>query len=174
MTTEDADGLVLAMAAELVRLHEGWRQRAYDDATGEPLRPGHTLVGNPTVGWGRNLRDVGIRRHEAEILLAEDLKEAIGRARSFAGSVWDGLSVERRSVLTDMAFNLGGRLMSFRRFRAALLRGDFEVAAREMLDSRWARQVGRRAETLAAMMRGDAGGRVAFATGTGAVMVRRS
>jgi len=119
MTTEDADGLVLAMAAELVRLHEGWRQRAYDDATGEPLRPGHTLVGNPTVGWGRNLRDVGIRRHEAEILLAEDLKEAIGRARSFAGSVWDGLSVERRSVLTDMAFNLGGRLMSFRRFRAA-------------------------------------------------------
>ncbi len=169
----DADGLVLAMAAELVRLHEGYRQKAYDDATGEPLRPGHTLVGNPTVGWGRNLRDVGIRRHEAEILLAEDLKEAIARARAFAGSVWDGLSTERRAVLTDMAFNLGGRLFSFRQLQAALRARDFETAAMEMLASRWARQVGRRAETLAAMMRGGQHGTVAYATGTGAAIVRR-
>ncbi len=171
--SDDADGLVLAMASELVRLHEGYRQKGYDDATGEPLRPGHTLVGNPTVGWGRNLRDVGIRRHEAEILLAEDLKEAIARARAFAGRAWGGLSVERRAVLTDMAFNLGGRLSSFRRLRAAIHAGDFAAAAREMLDSRWARQVGRRAQTLAAMMRGGEHVTVAYATGTGAAIVRR-
>ncbi len=152
MRNDDADGLVLAMASELVRLHEGYRQKAYDDATGEHLRPGYTLVGVPTVGWGRNLRDVGIRRHEAEILLAEDLKEAIARARAFAGRAWEGLSVERRAVLTDMTFNLGGRLSSFRRLRAAIQAGDFEAAAGEMLASRWARQVGRRAETLADMM----------------------
>ena len=53
-----------------------------------------------------------------------------------------------------MVFNLG--LSRFRRFRktiAAIKAGDWEQAAREMLASLWARQVGRRAQELAEMMR---------------------
>jgi lysozyme len=35
---------------------------------------------------------------------------------------------------------------------AALEQGDYETAAKEMLDSKWARQVGDRANRLAKMM----------------------
>ena len=53
-----------------------------------------------------------------------------------------------------MAFNLGyAGLLQFRQMWSALERHDYDEAARQMLDSRWAQQVGRRATELAAMMR---------------------
>ena len=53
-----------------------------------------------------------------------------------------------------MAFNLGFfGLMKFRMMRGAISSGDFELAAREMLDSKWARQEGGRAKELAEQMR---------------------
>jgi len=54
-----------------------------------------------------------------------------------------------------MAFNLGQtRLAGFKRLRAAVLAGDWDWAAAEALDSRWASQTGRRAAELAALLRG--------------------
>ncbi len=41
----------------------------------------------------------------------------------------------------------------FRRMLAALHVGDYELAAAEMLDSKWALEVGNRAQELAAMIR---------------------
>ena len=173
MVTHGRDGAALALAAELVRRHEGLRLRVYDDATGLEIRPGTIVRGRPTIGWGRNLLDPGITEAEADAMLEADLRRAQSTAEAFAGDAWAWLDDRRRAAVIDMAFNLGGRLMSFRRFRAALLRGDYPTAAREMLDSLWARQVGRRAETLARIMRGDAGGAVAWATGTGAAITGR-
>ena len=55
-----------------------------------------------------------------------------------------------------MAFNLGGpRLAAFRRMRAAIAAGDWDAAATEALDSRWARLTGRRATDIAALLRGN-------------------
>jgi lysozyme len=52
-----------------------------------------------------------------------------------------------------MAFNLGiPRLSAFSNMWGALEDGDYKQAAVEMLDSRWARQVGRRAAKLSQMM----------------------
>jgi lysozyme len=57
-------------------------------------------------------------------------------------------------VLVEMIFNMGVKgLMSFRRMLAALGRADYQEAAREMLNSRWAEQVGARAVELANIMR---------------------
>jgi len=57
-----------------------------------------------------------------------------------------------------MAFNLGGpRLAGFTRLRAAVRRGDWQAAAAEALDSRWATQTGHRATEIAAMLRGTSG-----------------
>ncbi|MFQ5421037.1 MAG: hypothetical protein ACE5EY_11830, partial [Anaerolineae bacterium] len=54
----------------------------------------------------------------------------------------------------NMAFNLGRtRLARFGKMWAAIHIGDYALAAEEMLDSRWARQVGERAHRLAEMMR---------------------
>jgi len=56
----------------------------------------------------------------------------------------------------NMAFNMQGKLLGFRKFLAAAQRGDWNGAATEMLDSLWARQVGDRAKRLASMMRSGA------------------
>ena len=63
-------------------------------------------------------------------------------------------SPARQRVLLNMCFNLGsGGLLEFRKSLAAMERGDFETAAREMKASKWATQVGDRADRLAALMR---------------------
>ena len=54
-----------------------------------------------------------------------------------------------------MAFNMGQpRLAKFKRMIAAIKAGDWDRAAIEALDSRWAAQVGDRATEIAAMLRG--------------------
>ena len=48
-----------------------------------------------------------------------------------------------------MGFNLGiNRLLQFEKFLTALENRDYETAAVEMMDSRWAKQVGPRSERL--------------------------
>lgn len=123
-------------------VHEGLR-----------LKPYRCPAGYLTIGVGRNLEARGISREEAMVLLENDIAEAEAAARGFFPA-FDRLEEPRQAVLVDMAFNLGAvRLGGFRRFWAALERGDFEQAAREMLDSKWAKQVGPRARRLAEMMR---------------------
>ena len=62
-------------------------------------------------------------------------------------------------VLMDMAFNMGvPRLLKFKRMWAAIYEGEFDTASKEMLDSRWAVQVGARSQKAALRMRiGDDG-----------------
>jgi lysozyme len=52
-----------------------------------------------------------------------------------------------------MAFNLGGHLLTFRNSLSAIQRNNYAAAANEMLASKWANQVGQRAQHLANMMR---------------------
>ena len=57
-------------------------------------------------------------------------------------------------VLMDMAFNMGvPRLKKFKKMWAAIHKEDYETASKEMLDSRWSKQVGRRSMILSAKMR---------------------
>lgn len=144
----------LTLAADLIARHEDVRLRVYDDATGQPVVPGYTLKGHPTIGVGRCLDRKGISASESDALLRNDLADALEGAIDFAGPAWHRIGEARQAVLIDMAHNLGAAgLAAFVRFRLALQGGSYEVAAAEMMDSRWARQVGRRAVTLATMMR---------------------
>ena len=62
---------------------------------------------------------------------------------------WKNLSEERQLVMANMCFNLGvTRLLKFKNFLAAMEKEDWDKAAVEMLDSRWAIQVGPRAIRL--------------------------
>ena len=133
-----------ALKTMLLR-HEGLRLRPYRDSTGRL-----------TIGVGRNLTDVGISHDEAMMLLDADIERALRAFRACARLY--GVDAERlprrvRLALSDMAFNLGYRLSGFRRMWKALASGDYDRAADEMLDSRWARQVARRATELSAMVR---------------------
>lgn len=125
---------------QLIR-DEGCRLRVYDDARGIP-----------TIGVGRNLRDKGISQHEADALLDADILECAASVTS----TWPWtmkLDEARRAVLVSMRFNLGLRgLFGFTHMLAAAERGDYAEAAKEMLRSQWAGQVGLRAARLAMQM----------------------
>lgn len=121
-------------------------------AEGLRLTPYVDTVGKITIGYGRNLSDNGITQLEAADLLENDLQKHISdllRAYPYVETL-DGT---RQIVLSDMCFNLGiQRLSQFVKMWDAVQRGDFATAAREMLDSKWARQVGQRAVDLAVGM----------------------
>jgi len=66
---------------------------------------------------------------------------------------WRSLSEVRQRVIVNMAFNLGViGLMGFKNMLAAVQSGNYVLAASAMKASRWASQVGARADRLAAMM----------------------
>ena len=62
---------------------------------------------------------------------------------------WRELNDTRQRVMANMCFNLGyPRLSKFKKFLAAVQEEDWETAAVEMMDSKWATQVGDRAVRL--------------------------
>lgn len=117
------------------------------------LKPYQDTVGKLTIGVGRNLEDRGLNRAEALYLLDNDIASAqmdLGRVLPEFPTFSDA----RQRALLNMVFNLGrARFSGFRKMIAAIRAGHWDLAAREALDSRWAEQVGIRADRIAAMLR---------------------
>jgi lysozyme len=125
---------------QLIR-HEGMELKVYKDS-----------LGIETIGVGRNLVDRGVTEEEARYLCNNDIK-IVERELVQSFPIVSSLNDTRIRVLLDMAFNVGlPRLRGFKRMWAALDNQDYVEAAKEMLDSKWARQVKTRAYTLARMM----------------------
>lgn len=122
---------------------------------GVRLKPYYCTGGKLTIGVGRNLEDVGITRSEAQFMLENDIIRVM-KQMDESIPFWRELSQVRQLVLLDMAFNLGVfGLTKFQNTLALLEAGEYEAAADEMLDSRWAEQVGQRALNLSKAMRTD-------------------
>ena len=122
------------------------------DHEGLELKPYQCTADKLTIGVGRNIEDRGITEDEARYLLKNDIKivedELLEKKPVVAG-----LDAVRQRVLVDMGFNLGiPTLLKFQNMGAAIEEEDFERAAEEAMDSRWAKQVGRRAERLCQAM----------------------
>lgn len=132
---------------DLIR-DEGFVPHAYQDSEGYW-----------TIGVGRLIdkrRGGGITREEAEYLLDNDIDRTTGDLHRNI-PWWTTLPDPAKRALVNMCFNLGWpRLSGFRRMLAALKRGDYLIAADEALDSKWARQVGVRADRIADLYRSAA------------------
>jgi len=116
------------------------------------LKPYICTAGKLTIGVGRNLDDNGIAEHEALAMLESDIKK-INSSLPFQFPYYTELNNARRAVLINMAFNLGiGGLLKFKDMLASIKDNDFEQASYEMLDSKWSKQVGHRAQELAKQM----------------------
>lgn len=116
---------------------------------GLKLKPYIDTVGKLTIGIGRNLTDKGISEDEANYLLANDVKEVEDGLK--AALPWfSGLDDARQGVLINMGFNLGlAGLLQFHNALHWMEASDWGSAAQEILSSRWATQVGARAQRLA-------------------------
>ena len=119
------------------------------------LKPYLDSEGVMTIGYGRNLESRGISHDEADVLLANDVKDHLGDCDKIVPG-FRYLDDDRKGVCLNMCFNLGSaRLKTFRKFLAALERRDYQTAAAEMKDSLWYVQVGARAERLVSRMLGS-------------------
>lgn len=129
--------IAIARATRLTKVHEGLELKVYP-----------CPAGFQTIGFGRNLEGKGITHEEAIYLLQNDLKECASDLSNF--SYFEGLAANRKAALLDMRYNLGpGGFRKFKRMHAALKSGDYEEAAEQMLDSKWADQTKGRALRLA-------------------------
>lgn len=99
----------------------------------------------PTIGVGRNLLDNGITEEEAMYLLNNDIAAVIGKLDKH-WIAWRKLPITAQYVCIDVVFNMGiNTWMSFRRTRSYMELNEWEKAGDELLDSKYAKQVGRRA-----------------------------
>ena len=134
-----------------IRRHEGLRLTAYL-CTANVWTIGFGWTG--LVNGKRIDTNTTINRGQAESLLLESLAVATVDALQLVPGL-RLMNLARQSVIVNMSFNLG--LTRLRGFRKALyhvnISHDFASAAREMLDSKWARQVGSRSVELADRMR---------------------
>jgi lysozyme len=123
--------------------HEGYRGHVYKDTEGVL-----------TAGWGHAFTEgSSIPVAVAIKLLWHDLKSVETDYLSLGLQLEDGDTV-REYVIKNMLFNLGlYKLRGFKNMLAAVRSGNYDLAADEMENSRWARQVKGRAGELAKMMR---------------------
>jgi lysozyme len=129
---------------DLIKEHEGVVKHAYQDSRGYW-----------TIGVGRLIDEKlkgGLSDDEINYLLANDIQRCEDEAMQYP--FYPKLDEPRKAVILSMLFNLGKpNFDKFQNFQASMLVGDFNLAANEMLNSRWATQVGHRANHLAQMMR---------------------
>jgi lysozyme len=127
-----------------LRKHEGVRSHAYK-CTADMI----------TVGVGRNIDEnggIGLSDDEIDYLLLNDIKRC--QAELLAFSWFVDLDAVRKDAITNLLFNLGmTRLLGFKNALQAMERADYLNAADEFMDSRWAKQVGNRAEEVTEMIR---------------------
>lgn len=127
---------------QLLIYHEGLRLKPYKDTRG--------LI---TIGFGRCLDTTGISETEAHYLLDNDIAKAVSYCRE-AYTWFNGLDDTRQNVIVSLIFNLGAAgFAEFKKLIAAVELKDFNTAANEILLSRFAGQVGKRAVELSTMMR---------------------
>lgn len=118
---------------------------------GLKLHPYKCTEGKTTIGYGRNLDDNGISQSEAEEMLLTDMCEV--EESLFNHGLLTGLNDARKAVLINMGYQLGiNGLLKFKKMIAALDRKEWELAAKEMLDSLYAKQTPRRAKELSDQM----------------------
>lgn len=116
------------------------------------LMPYRDTVGVLTIGYGRAIGRVGITEAEARILLRNDIARVRAELEA-ALPFFPSLSRNRQYALVNMAFNLGlAGLLKFKKMLAAVAVGNYVLASECMLQSKWATQVGHRAQRLALLM----------------------
>lgn len=152
--------------------HEGFRQYAYPDPLSDlgrryssarykwGFRPAHQILleigempekGRPwTVGYGFTNgvthhttigKEVAQRRLEGEIITHVHVLDILIPE-------WRKMPTHVKTVLANMAFNLGSRLKQFKPTLEVFKRGDYHAAGHRLKNTLWYKQVGSRAREL--------------------------
>ena len=133
---------------ERIKEHEGFVPRIYKDS-----------LGFATIGYGHLVKEgeqweegKEYTKEQLEYVFDTDFEEAKKNAFSLIGDI--ELVDDAKCVIIEMVFQLGiAGVGKFKAMWKALKENDYNTASLEMLDSRWAKQTPKRAESLSAIMR---------------------
>ena len=123
---------------EFIKQEEGFRSQPYLDTRGIP-----------TFGYGFTY----ITKEEANAIISDRVYQ-IQKELLLMYDWYDPLSTNRKMILVSMVYQLG--LTGFSKFKnmiSAIEKGDFEIAANEMLDSKWYDQTPNRCRRASMIMR---------------------
>ena len=126
---------------EKLELEEGFRERMYD-----------CPAGKKTIGIGVNLEATPIPKAVAQEWVRHILNDI--NVEMAKHDWYRTLNHDRRVVIQDMCYQMGvSGVLAFKNMISAIENRDWERAANEMLDSRWAEQTPNRANRNANGMR---------------------
>ena len=132
---------------EQLKIDEGVKYEVYKDHLGYPtFGIGHLVV----EGDEEHGKPVGtpVSEDRVNAVFESDVQKFVSESKKVFPNL-DDLPEEAQQVIVNMCFNMGApRLSKFKKFIAAVNDGNWSTAAVEMMDSRWATQVGARAERL--------------------------
>ena len=137
---------------EEIAYDEGIVHKVYLDHLGLPtFGIGHLIRDNdPEHGW-----EVGTEVSESRVNEAfeQDIQTVLSDCVQLYPD-FDDLPEEAQRIIANMMFNMGRpRLSKFKGMKAGVDARDWNRAADEMVDSRWYRQVTKRADRLVERMR---------------------
>lgn len=147
---------MISYATTILETEEGFSSRVYNDTEGYP-----------TVGYGLKVGYKGqflcefrkmpeMPEAVAHMWLCHkvsDIRDSIGNLQRLK-SIYDRFGSVRQSVIVSMVYQLGMQgFLGFKNTIQLLEDGNYEGAAIEMLDSKWATQAAFRAERHSYMMR---------------------
>ena len=137
---------------EQLQIDEGCVYEIYNDHLGYPtFGIGHLVIeSDPENGQAVGTPVSNDRVTDA---FNSDIKTVLSDCEKLY-SDFENLPEEAQQVIANMMFNLGyPRLSKFRGMKAGVDARDWNLAAEEMVDSRWYRQVTKRADRLVQRMR---------------------
>ena len=144
--TSFMDGGLYDFAKQMIMVHEG------KNMVGGKHVQYRDSMGNSTIGYGHQVKPGdkfggAITDQQAERLFGRDFRKHADAAKRIPG--WDSATAQQKAGLLDLTFNMGdGWWMQFPKFSAAMDKGDYEKAAKELKSSQWYTQVGRRGPTI--------------------------
>jgi len=132
---------MISKLEEMLIRHEGKRSLPYECSAGKI-----------SVGVGRNLEDNPLTDDEIMYLLRNDIARSETELNRY--SWFRMMDDARRDACINLVFNLGlTRFRQFKRMIKAFEDRDYERAADELLNSKYAFQVGQRAKELSDIIR---------------------
>ena len=137
---------------EQLKIDEGCVYEIYNDHLGYPtFGIGHLVIESDP----ENGEEIGTPVSESRVIEAfeQDVETVLSDCAILYPN-FDELPEEVQQIVANMMFNLGRpRLSKFAGMKRGVDSQDWDAAADEMVDSRWYRQVGARAERLVERIR---------------------
>lgn len=132
---------------EQLKIDEGVKYEIYKDHLGyDTFGIGHLVV-KEDVEFGQSV-GTKVREDRVNAVFEKDVQKMIKEAKILFPN-FDSLPEEAQQVIVNMTFNMGKpRLSNFKKFIAYINESKWEEASKEMLNSAWAKQVGKRAQRL--------------------------